>query len=235
MAPDVQDMAAVAAAVAAAAAGSLKPAPTVAAVCSQEGRARAAAKELEEFELLYGDVDDLLASQPQSQQQQQGYRHQQQQSSSQQQQQGCAQNGDFELLDAVLAESDLPAAKRQKLQQQQQQQQRQAASGVQASSPHADAVAAAAHATGQADSADCPTGSPGAAAAGGGAGEAALTGLAAVPLAGGRAEVYHEVLEAVHAPSEVLLRCYNPYKVSDKLAGLLCSDLCAALGAYLLT
>jgi hypothetical protein len=54
--------------------------------------------------------------------------------------------------------------------------------------------------------------------------------LTAVPLAGGRAEVYHEVLEAVHAPSEVLLRCYNPYKVCGWVAGWLCEDLCAELG-----
>jgi hypothetical protein len=53
---------------------------------------------------------------------------------------------------------------------------------------------------------------------------------AVLPLAGGRAEVYHEVLEAVQGPAEVLLRCHNPYKVSWPC----CQPALAAPASYML-
>jgi hypothetical protein len=190
--------------VAAAAAGGTPAVP-----CSQEGRAKAAAQELEDFELMYGDLDDLLASQTQSQQQQQQQPGVQQQ---QQQQPGSSVQGEGEdtaILESVLADLEMPAAKRQKLQQPQQQQaapaaaNAAAAAGQPSSSSHAAAVAAAAWATGTTAAGDhCA-----------GAAKGTQGAPGPVPLAGGRAEVYHEVLEAVHGPDEVLLRCHNPYKV----------------------
>jgi hypothetical protein len=171
---------------------------------------------------MYGDLDDLLASQTQSQQQQQqqqqpGVQQQQQPGVQQQQQQaGSSVQGKDEgtdILESVLADLEMPAAKRQKLQQPQQQQQQQqaapaaavaaAAAGQPSSSSHAAAVAAAAWATGTTAAGDQYAGAA--------MGTQGAPGP--VPLAGGRAEVYHEVLEAVHGPDEVLLRCHNLYKV----------------------